>query len=191
LTTFTLVRHGQTDWNLEQRLQGHLPNPLNATGIAQAHAVAEKLACFTFDALYCSDLPRARQTGEIIASTLGIPLQLDKRLREISHGRWEGYTFLEAADLFPEDVALWDKDLEEAQVPGAETVTEVGNRLKAAADDFAQRYPQGKVLIVSHGFAIGTFICLANGYRLAQAYDYTPDNTEIVTLEWNKPNETP
>ncbi len=185
MTTFTLVRHGQTDWNLEQRLQGHLSNPLNAVGIAQAHAVAEKLASFSFDAMYCSDLPRARQTGEIIAARLGLPLQLDKRLREISHGRWEGHTILEAADLFPEDVVLWEKELEESCLPGAESVAEVGKRLKEAADDFARRHPRGKVLIVSHGFAIGTLICLVNGYRLAQAYDHTPDNTEIVTLEWS------
>ncbi len=153
--------------------------------------MAKKLSGIVFDALYCSDLPRARQTGEIIASKIGMPLQLDERLREISHGRWEGHTFLEAADLYPEDVELWVKELEDAHVPGAESVTEVGRRLKEAAEDIAAQYPRGNVLIVSHGFAIGTLICLANGFSLAQAYDHTPDNTEIVTLEWSKPYKSP
>jgi probable phosphoglycerate mutase len=184
MTTFVLIRHGQTDWNLENRLQGHKPIPLNAQGKRQAAAIAERLEGQPFTAIYTSDLLRASQTAEAIARSVHLPVHADARLREISHGRWEGHTVLEAGDLFPEDIELWSKNVLDAAVPGGETVQQVAARVREFLDDVAQAYPSGNILVVSHGFAIGMMLCLANSLPLIEAYNRVPDNTEPLTIEW-------
>jgi broad specificity phosphatase PhoE len=157
---------------------------LNAQGKRQAGAIAKKLEGQTFTAIYTSDLLRATETAEVIARSMHLPMQADPRLREISHGRWEGHTVLEAGDLFPEDIELWTKNVLDAAVPGGETVQQVADRVREFLDDVAQIYPQGSILVVSHGFAIGMMLCLANDLPLMEAYNRVPDNTEPLTIEW-------
>ncbi len=184
MTTFTLIRHGQTDWNLVHRLQGHMPIPLNEEGYRQAHAAMNRLDGRTFDAIYSSDLLRAAQTAGIIAGKVKAPIIQDTRLREISHGRWEGHTVLEAGDLFPEDVAPWSRNMLDFAIPGGETVLQVAERITDFLNEISQKHPDQNVLIVSHGFAIGMMICLANRYELTTAYMRIPGNTEIVEIQW-------
>ena len=90
MTEIWIVRHGQTDWNVEGRYQGQADRPLNAVGLAQAQQAAEQLRGRDFAAIYSSDLQRARVTAEIIAGQLGLPVQVDRRLREVNQGEWEG-----------------------------------------------------------------------------------------------------
>ncbi len=184
MTTFTLIRHGQTDWNLVHRLQGHMPIPLNGEGLRQAQAAADQLDGRTFAAIYSSDLLRATQTAEIIAGKVKAPIIQDTRLREISHGRWEGHTVLEAGDLFPEDVAPWSKNMLDFAIPGGETVLQVAERITNFLDEISQTHTDQEVLVVSHGFSIGMMICLANRHELTSAYMRIPDNTEIVEIPW-------
>src|SRR5581483_12433051 len=88
MTTLLLVRHGETDWNSERRWQGHADEPLNETGRAQAREVADELADRSIDAVYSSDLSRARETAEIIAARLGLSVTTDARLGEVDVGDW-------------------------------------------------------------------------------------------------------
>lgn len=185
MTTLILVRHGQTDWNLERRMQGQLDVPLNAMGMAQAGSAGFNLAGSHFDAFFSSDSLRTKQTAEIIASALGMPVHYDPRLREIHLGRWQGLTFDEVCSLYPEDLEWWEKDPPDWRVPGGgESREDVANRMKAFADQMAQRYPAGRLLVVSHGMAIGTLVCLALEEPISKAYDFTPDNTGIVQIDW-------
>jgi broad specificity phosphatase PhoE len=89
MTQLCLIRHGQTDWNLEGRYQGQSDVPLNQTGLAQAQSLAEQLKGQTFAAIYSSDLMRARQTAEPCAKMLGMTIQAEAHLREIDQGEWE------------------------------------------------------------------------------------------------------
>ena len=87
-----LARHGQTDWNVHHRYQGHAQVPLNGRGLQQAAALGRRLAGQGIDAIRSSDLPRAWMTAEVIASACDLPIELDPRLREMDFGDWQGRT---------------------------------------------------------------------------------------------------
>ena len=95
MTTLLLVRHGETDWNAEGRLQGHTDRPLSDYGRGQARGLAEELEGEELEAIYASDLARARETAEIVGERLGLPVVLDPDLREKDWGTWEGLTAVE------------------------------------------------------------------------------------------------
>jgi broad specificity phosphatase PhoE len=95
VTNLLLVRHGETDWNADGRLQGQTDRPLSDFGRAQARRLADELAEETLDAIYSSDLARARETAEIVGERLGLPVSLDPGLREKDWGTWEGLTAVE------------------------------------------------------------------------------------------------
>jgi len=97
MTTLLLVRHGETDWNAERRWQGHADVPLNERGREQARALAEQLAGESVDAIYSSDLSRARDTADILGARLDVPVVVDADLREIDVGPVEGLTAEESA----------------------------------------------------------------------------------------------
>ncbi len=111
-THLIVIRHGETAWNRERRLQGQLDIPLNDTGRAQACALAEALAGEPIDAVYTSDLGRAMQTAAPLAETLGLQVRAEPRLRERCYGDLEGMTYAEVAEKRPEDFARW-----QARVP--------------------------------------------------------------------------
>ena len=141
-----LVRHGQTDWNLAHRVQGHTDTPLNGVGRAQARTLADSLAATPLVAVYSSDLSRSRDTAAAVARIHGLEVELDPGLREKNFGSWEGLTDSEIAERFPDAVrGRWGD---------GETTEEVAVRALAAIDRIRRRYPAGRVLVVSHGGAL-------------------------------------
>jgi broad specificity phosphatase PhoE len=187
MTELWLVRHGQTDWNMEGRYQGQADMPLNAAGIAQAEAAAAQLAGGSFAALYSSDLQRALRTAEIIAARLGLPVRRDQRLREIHQGQWQGLLVTEIAARYAGEISRFHASPATARAPGGESVGEVAARLWSAADDYARAHPGGKVLVVSHGLALATLIARARGAPLEQVYTLIPENAAPVQIEWAAP----
>ncbi|QAY65319.1 histidine phosphatase family protein [Paenibacillus protaetiae] len=147
MTHITLVRHGITAWNKEGRAQGHTNNPLDEEGFRQAEAVAARLGAEHWDAVYSSDLLRARQTAETIAARAGNPpLYLDQRLREMGGGLIEGTTMAERIERFGHD---WrEKKL------GIETKTSGMDRGGEVLEEIAAKHPDGRILVVSHGAII-------------------------------------
>lgn len=189
MTQFWLVRHGQTDWNVEGRWQGQVESapPLNAAGQAQAEALAAQLNGARFEAIYSSDALRARETAGILAARLRLTVKVDPRLREIHQGEWEGMLGRDIADRYPAAWAARERDPLHARPPGGESVAEVAARLWRAADDILRVHPVGQLLIVSHGLALATLICRARGLPLTQAYQVVPDNAHPEVIEWTLP----
>lgn len=134
MTTFLLARHGETDWNREERYQGHADPPLNETGRAQAEELASTLT-EPIQAIYSSDLRRASETAEIVAARLGLAVEQNPGLREIDVGSWQGLTKAEI------DGRRWD----------GETYEHHAARVTRALREIAARHPDGRVLVVSHG----------------------------------------
>jgi alpha-ribazole phosphatase len=186
-TTLWLVRHGQTNWNLEGRYQGQSDQPLNDTGLAQAHKLAEELDPDTFSAVFSSDLKRARQTAEVLANRLNLPIKLDPRLREIHQGEWEGVLFSELVSRYAEEMERRRSDPLSARPPGGESVAEVSARVWAAADDIASLYSGQTVIVVSHGLSIATLIARGRDIPLKQVYSLIPENTRPEVIVWSAP----
>ncbi|MDJ0348202.1 histidine phosphatase family protein [Cryobacterium sp. PH29-G1] len=148
-TTFSIVRHGQTDWNLHHRIQGSTDIPLNATGRAEAAAAAERLQSRRWDTIVTSPLLRAAESARIIATELGLnDPEVVPALTERHHGAIEGLTFTERQLQFPDGVA----------VPGLETRRDVVDRVLAALATLSVGRAGQCVLVLSHGGIIGTLL---------------------------------
>ncbi len=188
MTELWLVRHGQTDWNVQGRYQGQADPPLNAAGLEQAARAAEALAGRTYAAIYTSDLERARVTAEIIGRRLGMEVIVDARLREVNQGAWEGMLSTEIQARYAREWAERQRDRLHFRPPGGgESVTDVATRLWAAVDELVARAPDGPLILVSHGLALATLICRADGLPLTQAFDLIPDNALPHCIEWIPP----
>ena len=135
VTTLLLVRHGETDWNAEGRLQGHTDRPLNEHGRRQARELAARLAGEQVDAIYASDLVRARETAEIVGAQLGLEVAIDPDLREKNWGNWEGLTGDERASVVFE----------------GESTELHRDRVMAAVRRIVERHRGGRVVVVTHG----------------------------------------
>jgi probable phosphoglycerate mutase len=146
-------RHGQTAWNAGYRFQGQLDIELDDVGRAQAARAARLLAALSPSAIIASDLARARATADAVALVTGLPVSLDKRLREIDVGAWSGLTFDEVASRFPDEAAEW-VDGGEGRRGGGESLVEVGVRAFAAVSEALAALPSGGTLVVAtHGAA--------------------------------------
>ncbi|MDX6487199.1 MAG: hypothetical protein QOF43_2352 [Gaiellaceae bacterium] len=150
MTTLLLVRHGETDWNATGRLQGHTDRPLNDFGRRQAAELAERLAGENVEALYASDLSRARETADILGARLGIPVVVDPDLRERNWGSWEGLTGSE-------------RDAVEFE---GEAPEEHRARILAAVQRIAAEHPGKKVVVVTHGGSMRRIQAAVMGFAL-------------------------
>ena len=138
------MRHGETDWNRDRRLQGHSDQPLNDTGRRQARALAEELAKEPLEAGYSSDLSRADETARIVAEAHGLQVTTLPDLRERHFGTWEGLSDAEIEERFPEQIAS-------GTLGDGETREEMARRVLEALQEVAREHPGGTVLVVSHG----------------------------------------
>jgi probable phosphoglycerate mutase len=143
-----LWRHGQTVWNFEDRFRGQTDIPLNETGVSQAERAARLLAALQPAAIFCSDLGRAAATAAPLARITGLPVTVDKDLRERHGGVWEGLTGPEIRARYPAEFQTWSP-------PDGETTAVVADRVCGALERIADGLPPGSLaVIVSHGAAI-------------------------------------
>ena len=183
MTTLLLIRHGQTDWNLEGRYQGHSDVPLNATGLQQAHQVASQLGFTRPDAIFSSDLTRTHDTAAIIGKALRLPIHLDSRLREINQGIWEGMLYEDIKREYSELVERRRNDPLSVAAPGGETVGEVRERMLAAVADIAQGYAMGSVVVVSHGLALALVKAYVASVPIDKVWQLIPRNAIVETVK--------
>jgi uncharacterized phosphatase len=170
VTTILLVRHGETDWNLHRRLQGHSDTPLNDRGREQALALASELAGEQIDAVYSSDLVRAHETARIVAEHHGLDVTAIDDLRERHFGTWEGLSDDEIHERFPEAASgAWGD---------GETREAMARRVFDALQRIAETHPGGRVLVVSHGGPLRAVLrhCGVDGVERI-------DNCHVVRVE--------
>ena len=149
MTTLLLARHGETDWNRARRWQGHADRPLTDLGRAQAAALGDRLADIALDAVYSSDLRRARETAEAVALPHGLDVIELPELREVDVGSWEGLTRDEAESRFPDGFRRWLAG--GTGWEDGETYAEMSRRVLAVVERIASDHEGGRILIVSHG----------------------------------------
>ncbi|OJT18736.1 alpha-ribazole phosphatase [Archangium sp. Cb G35] len=150
-TEFILLRHGETEWNTLGRLQGHRDSALSARGLRQADALAVRLASVPFQALYCSDLGRARETARCIAARTGHPVLEDGRLRERGLGILEGLTRDEAGQRHPEVFAEYAAGGPDFTIPGGESASQRLRHAVECLEELGARHVGARVVVVTHG----------------------------------------
>jgi alpha-ribazole phosphatase/probable phosphoglycerate mutase len=163
-TTILLARHGESDWNRDVRWQGHADRPLTERGLEQARALAERLDPFSLDAIYASDLARARDTAQVVAGRRGLPVVTRIDLREVDVGSWSGFSRdeLEASD--PEGIQRW-LDGGRGWLDG-ESYEEMAERVVAAVLEIAHAHPGEHVLVVCHGGCVRAIHARALGITI-------------------------
>jgi broad specificity phosphatase PhoE len=152
MTRLILLRHGETDWNVEGRWQGQIDTPLNARGLIQAAEAARSLDHIPIAAIYSSDLRRAFETASQVASIKGLPVHTDARLRELHQGEWQGMLVSEIKNRYTERLRQRTKNPHMVSPPGGESVQQVANRVLPCVSEIIKKHPQDSVLIVTHGF---------------------------------------
>lgn len=161
VTTVLAVRHGETAWNRETRIQGQLDIPLNSLGQAQARRLAQALEGQPIDAIYASDLVRAGETANIVAERLGLKVSSDQGLRERAFGVFEGLTWAEIEERWPAESERWRRRDPEFGAEGGESLQGFYSRVITTAERLVTSHPGQTVLLVAHG---GVLDCL---YRAA------------------------
>ena len=186
-----LFRHGETDWNREGRLQGHIDTLLNATGLAQAKTLAESLRPHRLDAVLSSDLSRARTTAQIVATAIGVPLFVETGLRETNVGAAEGLLWAEAKTRFGQGLTeRWYSDGDVA-FPGGETGIATRSRGLAALRRFTAAHPYRRIGVSTHGAMVRQLMKhampagVAAGVRNAALYvlRYEPAAERLIAVE--------
>jgi len=179
MSEILLLRHGETLWNIEGRIQGHGDSPLSAEGLAQADALARRLVAERPDVLYTSDLGRARQTMAPIARATGLAPRIDPALRERCYGVFEGRTWPEIERDFPQEYAQHLSGSPQVRAQGGESMLEFHERAVGALTRIAESAADGKVVIVAHGGVLGMLYRHIANIPLAAPRTYAMPNASI------------
>jgi probable phosphoglycerate mutase len=184
-TRIIAIRHGETAWNADSRIQGQRDVGLNETGRWQARRVGEALAGEDITAVYSSDLGRAHQTALEIADVTGIPVIPNEGLRERSFGMFEGKTFDEIHQAWPEHAQNWRRRIPDWQPPeGGESLLELRERVRRTMVDLAARHPGEQIVVVAHGGVLDTLYRIATGQEVNSPRTWELPNGAINRLLW-------
>ena len=158
MTRLFLIRHGQTDWNLQHRWQGQCDVPLNAEGIRQAEALARAFRTVAVDRVFSSDLSRARDTAALVSRATGAPHTVLASLRERSFGGWEGLTNEEILRGSADEMAEYQRNRDAFVPPGGQSWIEFGPTAVEAVEAIAAEHPDQRLAIVAHGGVLKAFV---------------------------------
>lgn len=184
-----LVRHGETDFNVEDRWQGSRSDvPLNDTGRGQAAAVADRLAeryGSDLAAIYASDLARARETADILADRLELEVVEEPALRELDHGRWDGLLKSDIMRRFPEEYAAYQADPRDTRRGGGDSYVDLGERLWPALERLAGRHAGERIVAVSHGGPIRLVMSRVLDRPLTERDSFGVENASVFEVEYS------
>ncbi len=183
MTRLLLIRHGETDWNVEGRWQGQADVPLNSRGLEQASQVAQRLRMHEIQAIYASDLSRASQTAEALAKVTGRPVLVDTRLREIHQGTWQGMLVSQIQERYAEAFQQRRENPFSVAPPGGETAQQVQERVLHALECILADHPNDTVAVVSHGFVIAVILAYFENHAITKVWDLVPQNGQVLELE--------
>ena len=181
-TKVILVRHGQTDWNLNRRYQGHSDILLNETGKKQARELGRRLAKLPLKAVYSSDLKRAVQTAEEIASFHASRVLETPVFRELNFGLWEGLTYEQIMSGWPDWLMAMYARPSIGHAPRGESFPLVRRRALAGLADCIAAHPAEMIAIVSHGGTLRTILCEALGKPLDEIWSLRQDSAALNIL---------
>ena len=178
-TEFIVIRHGETAWNAQSRIQGHLDSPLNEEGLAQAVLVAERLAHEPFSSLYSSDLGRALQTAQPIADRSGHEIVREPRMRERHLGIFQGLTGAQCEAQYPQEYSKFKQRDPDYPVPGGESVRQLFERVGSIFTELASRHAGERVVVVTHGGVLDALHRFAAGIPLERPRDFPIFNASL------------
>lgn len=183
-----LIRHGETTWNIEGRYQGQEDTPLSTRGLEQGRLLAQGLKDVPLDICISSPLQRSYQTCKFCADLHKLPVATDARLTEINHGDWEGVLAPDIAKAYPVEFEQWHTAPHLVQMPGkgSECLEDVRRRVRAAFDEYAQKYEGKTILVAAHDAVNKAIICDLLGLGMEHFWQIKQDNTCINVLEYNE-----
>ena len=185
-TRIMVIRHGETAWNVDTRIQGHLDIPLNDTGLWQARQVAHALAGEPIAAVYTSDLQRAHATAQAVATATGAPLTTDLGLRERSFGHFQGRTFAQIEAELPDDARRWRKRDPHYTPDGGESLMSLRERIARTVTALAARHVGEQVVMVAHGGVLDVLYRLATRQDIQAPRTWQLANAAINRLLWTE-----
>ena len=183
-TVLILIRHGETLWNTQLRMQGSLDSDLTPKGESQIKALGEWMKEVPFDYLYCSDTPRAHKTAEAIRKFTGHNLNFDKRLREKNLGVFEGLTSEEARERYPETFQQFKTAGASYVIDQGESTQQLLERALDAIEEIRDRHPQKVAVAVTHGGVVRVLMKHVLGIPLDAPTQFLIGNTGIFRLVW-------
>jgi broad specificity phosphatase PhoE len=181
-----IVRHGETEWNVQHKVMGQLDSPLTAKGIQQAKAIADRLRRLKFTSIYSSDLGRAVQTANIIAETCGKQIIFDAELREWNMGIFEGLTVSEMHEKFPQERQDYEQIGDEYIIPKGESLTQCRARGFRILNAIAERHSDENVVVVTHGCVLMGFFEMVLDLRTGNTWRFKLDNANFCAFEYVK-----
>lgn len=182
MTLFYVIRHGETDYNRNGRYQGQSDIPLNEEGLRQTVLLANRMAAVPLDIIYSSPLMRAQETARAMAG--GRTVALDPRLQEIDVGRCQGLTNPEIARQMPDFWAQMQKEPDRTPFPGGENAYDLQKRSVEAMWAIRERYPTGRVAVVTHGGVLKVIVADVMGLPLTERHRFVINNCSITIIEW-------
>ena len=173
-----LVRHGETDWNVQRRYQGQSDVSLSELGQRQAVHIAKRIASQNIDVLYASDLKRAMETAMAIVERNNMEILPEPRLRELKFGILEGLTFEEAEEQYPEMISAWLEDFNNTP-EGAETIDLFNARIVSLLDDLKRKHDEQVVLLVGHGGSLSEILRVILGLSPEKRWYIEMENASL------------
>ena len=183
-TRILAIRHGETAWNVDTRIQGHLDIPLNDTGHWQAERLGQSLVAEDITAIYASDLSRAHETALYVSRASGVPVVAELGLRERGFGDFEGRTFAEIEVALPDQAERWRKRDPLFAPNGGESLLQVQERVLASVNRLAKQHPGELIVMVAHGGVMDVLYRAATRLSLQAARTWLLGNTAVNRLLW-------
>jgi len=179
-----LVRHGQTDWNEEGVFRGRIDIPLNTRGEKQASIIARTMRRVPLAAVYSSPLKRAYATAVSIARYHHMDVQICNELVDIDFGEWQGLKRSDVVQRYPDIFRVWEVTPEKVEIPGAETLDEVRERLMRGLNAILSEYPEETVVLVSHGLTNKVLLCAVLGLDNSHFWKIKQDNGALNVFKY-------